>query len=180
MSAAAGSIRAIVKELLRLYGLWLAIWVPLAIAVLGGVVTALLSPGDLADNAQHAEWTDLFGTSGQIIATLLVALVVEARAPFTRSGELAVRVAAGFAALMLGGGGLAAIAGLSPSLPGCAYSILLGFTVGGAAGGFTAVVMLGVIVAVGTLRRVDEDALAELKQLGDPSAAEELFRRRGL
>lgn len=179
MSAKPGSIPQIVRELLRLYG-HLAVTLPLVAAAVVGIVTGFAAPSGLEDNSRHAEWKDLYATSGQIVATLLVALVVEARAPFARSGALVVRFAALSAGLLLGIAGMAAVAGLSPSLPGYVYPALLVLVAGGAAAGFTAVSVLGISIALGTLRRVDIEALEELKKLGDPAAAEELFRRREL
>ena len=64
---------------------------------------------------------------------------------------------------------------LSPSLPGWLYPVLLGLTLGGGAGGLTLVVALAISIARGTLRRVDEQALAKLRELGDPSAIDDLI-----
>jgi len=180
MSGDAGTIGKIARELLKLYGLQLVVVTSLAVAIGVGLLAGLSAPGGLADNTRHAEWNDLFGTSGQVIATLMVALLVEAHTPFTRIAGLAARLAAAVGGLLLGCAGFAAVVALSPSLPGWTYPPLLGLTLGGGAGGLTTVVMLGISVALGTLRRIDQASLTKLRELGDPSATEELLRRRGL
>jgi len=144
--------------------------------VVVGVVAGLSSPSDLANNTQHAEWKDMFSASAGVVAALVIALLVEARTPLGRGGGLAVRVATTSAALLLGVAGIASVVALSPSLPSFAYQTLLGLAIGGVVGGFIAVVMIGINAALGTLRRIDEASLEKLKELGDPSAADELLR----
>jgi hypothetical protein len=168
-----------IHGLLSLYKLRAAVVAPVVVAVIAGAAVALLAPSDLSDNSRHEEWKDVFGTSGQVIATLLVALGVEAHVPFSRSGALAIRLAAAASGLVLAFGGLAALAGLSPSLPGCAYPWLMGITVGATVGGFAAVTILGVSVAWGTLATLDREAVKRLAELGDHSAVEALMRDAG-
>jgi hypothetical protein len=173
----AGTLRAVAREFIRLYGLRFAFAAPLVVAVAVGAVAGVAAPTDLADNTHYDEWKDLFGTSGQIIGTLLVALIVEVRSPFVRSGALAIRAAGASAGALLTAAGMAAVVGLSPSLPGCVYPWLIGLTLGGAAGGFTAIVLLGLSGLLGTLNRVDQEALARLKELDDPSVADDVLDR---
>lgn len=174
MSGEAGSIGRIARELLSLFGLHLVVALSLVVAVAAGLIAGLSAPGGLADNALHAEWKDLFATSAAVIAAVLIALMVEAHTPFTRSAGLAARTAAAIGAVLLGAAALSAVVALSPSLPGWLYPVLLGLTIGGGAGGLTLVVALAISIALGTLRRVDEEALAKLRQLGDPSALDDL------
>jgi hypothetical protein len=175
----AGSHTAIARALVRVYGLRVATWLPATMAAVAVVLAGVAAPHGLADNTTHAEWKDIFGTGGQIIATLLVALVVEARTPFSRSGRLAVRIPVFAAAFLLGTGGVAALLGLSPSLPGGVYPWLLALTVGGAVGGFAAVMLIGVAAALGTLKKVDARLARKLKDLGDPAALEDILQSRG-
>jgi hypothetical protein len=180
VSAKPGSILRIARELVRLYGLLVAVALPLLAGLAVGLIAGTSAPDGLADNARYAEWKDVYGTCAQVIATLLVALVVEAHSPFVRTGALAVRVCTSLAGVLLGIAGLSAVVGLSPSLPGCVYPVLLGLAVGGTAAGLTAVVVLGVGITLGTLRKVDDARLTELQKRGQPEDAEDLFKRRGV
>jgi hypothetical protein len=118
-----------------------------------------------------------FGTGGQIIATLLVALVVEARTPVTRAGAAAARIPACSAGLLLGLGGVAAVIALAPGLPACVYQVLAGLTLGAVTGGLSGVVLLGIAIALASLRELGEASLKRLEELGDPSAAADLRKR---
>jgi hypothetical protein len=149
---------------------------PFVVALAAGIVAAVLAPGDLADNGSHADYSDFFATSAQLIGTLLVALVVEARLPFSRSGTVFARAIAASAACVIALGGFAAVLGLNPDLPNWIYEIAYPVTWGGLAGGLAAVALLGVSVVVATLRRVRRDALEQLRDLGDLAAADELAR----
>ncbi len=180
MTSAPGSVRAIAKELLRIYGLRLTVWLPLIVTAVVGVATGLLCPNNLANSSTHDDWKDMFTAAAGVIAALVVAIVVEARTPFSRGGGRAAGIAAVSGTLLLGCAGVAAVIGLVPSLSNFLYRVLVALTIGGVVGGFTAVVLLGINVTLGRLRQIDESLLKRLKELGQPSEAEELFREAGL
>ena len=165
------------RELVKQHRLQYAIWVPIGFGVAAGTVAGLLAPSGLEDNSTYDHWNPLFATAAQVLAALLLALIVEARSPFSETGQLAVRIAAVSAGLMLGAGEIAALVGLSPSLSCSVYTGVFVLTLGGFAGGLTAVVMLGISVALATLRGVEEITLRRLADMGDLSAREILRRR---
>ncbi len=104
----------------------------LGVALFAGLA-AWLTAADLMTEAQHREFVDFFATAAAVIAALLVALAIEARA------VLPLKAYAIVAPVCLAAGEISAVAALSPSLPGWAYRWLLAFTVGGGLGGLTAV-----------------------------------------
>lgn len=173
-----GSVRAIARELLKQYGLRYATWFPLGVAVIVGGVSAGLCPGTLEDNSVYDHWNSFFASSAQLIGALVVALAVEARTPFARTGEAAVQVATAGAAVILGGAGIAAVVALSPSLGATMYQALFGITLGGLTGGIVAVVAIGISAGLATLRQVDHDTLKRLSEQGDPGAEAMLRKRR--
>lgn len=175
--AQAGSLRALAHELVRQYGLRYAIYVPIITALLVGLLAAYLSPNTLENNRIHEEWSPLFATGAQLIGALLIALVVEARGPFARTGDPAVRVATVSAAIMLGGAGIAAVVALSPSLAGIVYRGLLALTLGGLTGGMLALIMIGIGTALVRLAEIERTTQETLAAQGDPRAKAELARR---
>jgi hypothetical protein len=160
----------------RIYGKRYAIAVPLAAALVSGVVALLLAPDGLANDHVHNDYDGFFGTVGQLIGTLIVALVVEARAPFTRTGTVVARAIAAAAIATIGIGGVAAVLGLSPGLSDCLYQVCFALSCAALAAGFLAVVLLGASLMTGTLREVENAELERLKDLGDLEAAEKLLR----
>jgi len=105
-----------------------------AIAGACGFVAFLTASANIGTPEGHRDFTDFFAASAAVIAALLIALSIEARAVFPLKAYAAVTPAC------LAIGGISSVAALSPSLPDCAYKWLLAFTVGGGLGGLVAVV----------------------------------------
>jgi hypothetical protein len=118
----------------------------LAIAIVAGVA-AWLTAADLGTKAQHRGFVDFFSATAAVIGALLVALAIEARA------VLPLKSYALVAPTCLAIGEIAAVAALSPSLPGGTYRWLLAFAVGGGLGG-----LIAVLWAAGKLLRSEVQA----------------------
>lgn len=101
---------------------------PAVLCLIALFLGLLFTPEGLADNKRHEQFATLFGTLAQVIATLFIALALEAR-----SGMVTVRYAfatVGYVAVGL----TAALLIGSPSLPGWMYRPLLALGLMGAAG----------------------------------------------
>lgn len=105
----------------------------LAFAVVFAIV-AWFTAADLGTKAQHHAFVDFFASSAAVIAALLIALAIEARA------VLPLKAYAIVAPACLAVGEIAAVGALSPGLPGWSYRWLLALTVGGGLGGLIAVI----------------------------------------
>jgi hypothetical protein len=163
-------------ELLREYGVEYAVGLPVVVAVVAAVVGFILAPGGLEANATHEHYVGFFSSAAQVIGTLLVALVVEVRFPFSRTTGHYARAAGASATVVIALGGLAAILGLSPGLPQCLYRITFAMAWGGLVGGLVAVTAIGVNLVLATLRQAKREKLEGLRELGDKTAAEDLAR----
>ena len=106
--------------------------VQLGLAVIAGFLV-WLTAADFGTRVQHREFIDFFASSAGVIAALLIALVIEARA------VLPLKAYAVVAPVCLAVGEVSAVAALSPSLPEWTYRWLLALTVGGGLGGLIAV-----------------------------------------
>ena len=79
--------------------------IPLAVALVAWVLSFIFAP-EIDTNHKHADWTDFFGTTAQVTATLFLVLVLEGRwAARTRAFA---KVAGGIMTLIYVGVGLAA------------------------------------------------------------------------
>jgi hypothetical protein len=105
---------------------------PASVAACALVVGTVLAPGDL----DRGDYGGFFGTSAQVIATVLVALALEARAALVE-----VRFAL-LTIVYVAVGLTAAVAGLLPSLPDALYEWLVGFTIAGGAGALISTLLL--------------------------------------
>ena len=162
--------------MIRLYGLRYAIAVPVLAAIVAAGAAWILGPTGLEVDEVHSAHDQFFATAAQLIGALLVALVVEARAPFSRTGTVVARTIAASAAVVITLGGLAAVLGLSPDLSDTVYRLCMALTWAGLAAGLVSVVLLGISVVTGTLKAATREDLETLKGLGDRAAAEELLK----
>lgn len=111
--------------------------IPAIFALIGGVVAGLTAPSTPSGGELPAWFSPFFGASAAVIATLFVALALGAR-------QINVDPAmAWFTVAYIGLGEIAAVAGLSGSLPHWLYPVLLGFTVGAGLGALLSSVIIG-------------------------------------
>jgi len=130
----------------QLSGKW---WpaLPAAVALISGVIAGVTAPSIPAGGTLPAWFAPFFGTSAGVIATLFVALALGAR-------QITVNVGmAWFTVIYVGLGEVAAMAGLSGSLPHGAYAVLLGLTVGAGLGALLSSIIIG-----GSAISIDEAA----------------------
>jgi hypothetical protein len=132
---------------------------PLVLALLAFALGLAAAPERMADNDRHEQFAPLFGTAAQVIATLFIALALEAR-----NGMVNVRLA--FVTVAYVGVGLvAAFFAGSPSIPGCAYAWLLAFTAMGGTGALASTM----VIAYWSLTRRERRTAAMADQSGDPA-----------
>jgi hypothetical protein len=137
------------------------LWLP-AVAVVAGFLIGLLVVAPPIPAAGPPAWlTSLFATAAQIIATLFVALALEARyASITRA---AANATVGYVAV----GVLAAATGMSAALPHGLYAVLLGLTLGCGTGALFATALIAANTIGGQLAQEAQQRRAEL--FGDPT-----------
>jgi hypothetical protein len=133
-------------------------FMPALAAVAAYVIGLVIAPAIESDVDQQ-RWSGFFGTSAQVIATLLLALAIEAR--FVSRAQLFpnarwAHIAVGYVAL----GELAAVTGLSPSVAPCLYTQAFAITVGGGVGALITVVLIGARALTAEFRDREDD-LAE-------------------
>jgi len=105
------------------------------------VVALALAP-DIHQGADHGRFGNLFGTTAQVIATLVVALAFEARA--LRREEMTLRrLTATITLTYVALGGTASVVALNPGLPECVYGPLFAIAMAGAAGALLSVLAIG-------------------------------------
>lgn len=109
---------------------------PLILALLCGGLALYFAPEAMDDNDRHARFVPLFGTTAQVIATMFVALVLEARQDMVNVRLAGVTI--GYIAL----GVTAALLAGSPSLPGASYAWLLALSFGGGAGALATTLLI--------------------------------------
>jgi hypothetical protein len=120
---------------------------PAAAALIGGIIASLTAPSIPPEGTPPPWFAPFFGTSAGVIATLFVTLALGAR-------QIKVNVGmAWFTVSYIGLGEVAAVAGLSGSLPHGAYAVLLGLTVGAGLGALLSSIIIG-----GTAISIDEAA----------------------
>jgi hypothetical protein len=110
--------------------------VPAGFALLVLAAGLLLSPQ--IDSRNHQSFSDVFATMAQVIATLVIALAIEARALPIKETNLR-RFVVGITLTYVGVGGAASVLGLNPSLPSCLYEPLYAVAMAGGAGGLLTV-----------------------------------------
>lgn len=112
-------------------------WGPLVVACAAGIVAGLNAP-DLPAHKELPEWfVPFFSTSAGVIATLFIALALGSR-------QIPVSIPmACFTVFYVGLGEVAAVAGLSASLPHSVYHWLLGVTVGAGVGALLTSMIVG-------------------------------------
>jgi hypothetical protein len=137
--------------------------VPGAVAALTFLLALWQAPS--IDDHNHGEFSTLYGTAGQIIATLLVALALEARALPLEFGN-ARRLVAGFTLTYVGVGLVASVVALNGSLPSCAYEPLFALAMGGGAGALLSVLMIA-------YRIVDAEFDARRRRIRRPGSRDE-------
>jgi hypothetical protein len=107
--------------------------VPAAASAVVLVLAFIVAP-DIDPGTDHGRFSNLFGTTAQVIATLIVALAFEARALKEERDanvrRLVATVTVGYAAL----GGIASVVALNPELPGCMYRPLFAIAMAGGLG----------------------------------------------
>ena len=167
MLAAMGRSRywASLRRLAIRYGVGL----PLLIAAIAGIGAGALAPEQLG-STRHAEYAGMLATVGQLIGAVLIALALEARTPFVRTGDAAPRVLAATGAVVIGLGAFTAVLALSPDLPPGLYPWLFGAALGGFAGGLAAVVQLGIALALSAARNLEIESLRKLARSGNRGA----------
>src|SRR4051794_17242103 len=112
-----------------------------AIVALATLVAALLWAPEIHQGADHERFSNLFGTTAQVIATLVVALAFEAsalRREDTNLRRLIATVTLGYVAL----GGTAAVVALNPGLPESVYGPLFAVAMAGAVGALLSVLAI--------------------------------------
>lgn len=105
--------------------------IPLLVATAAFVLTLIAAPDALGNDARHAKFESMFATTAQVIATLFIALALEAR--YVRA-DVALTV---LTVSYVGVGVTASVVAGSPSLPGCLYGPLLALGLSGGAGALT-------------------------------------------
>lgn len=132
------------------------LWLP-AVAVVAGFVVGLfvLAPA-IPDGGPPVWLTSLFATAAQIIATLFVALALEAR-------YASITPAAAYATVAyVAVGVLAAATGMSASLPHGLYAVLLGLTLGCGTGALLATALIAAMTIGGQLAQEAQKRRAEI------------------
>lgn len=137
---------------------------PLVGALAALVVAAAFAP-DINTAHKASQVSSLFSTSAQVIATLLVALALEARAlPFRELN--ARRLIAGGTLTYVIVGAVAAIVALNPALSSCAYQVLFALTLAGGAGALLSVLAIAYHV-------IDTQAVEQRRTATETSAPTE-------
>lgn len=113
----------------------LLLW-PMVAALATLVLALIFAP--VIRPSQHARFENIFGTSAQVLATLLVALAVEARA-LRVEDSTARRLVTGWTLGMLALGLVASVVALNPALTTCAYRVLFGLTMAAGIGALLSV-----------------------------------------
>jgi hypothetical protein len=132
------------------------LWLP-ALAVVAGFFVGLLVLAPVIPDAGPPGWlTSLFATAAQLIATLFVALVLEARYASITPGAAYATV--GYVAV----GVLAAATGMSASLPHGLYAVLLGLTLGCGTGALLATALIAAKTIGGQLAQEAQQRRAEI------------------
>lgn len=167
-----------VSSVVRIYVGRFSAAVPIAVAVCAWVIAFVFAPRHLATDAVHDDYTDFFATGGQLIGTLLVALVLEAKLPLSRLGAVARGVTAS-GTVVIAVGGLAAALALGPGLSDGLSRALFATTWSGLATGFFAVALAGVLRVVAAFNEERHARLEDLAGKGDKNAARKLAERSG-
>jgi hypothetical protein len=146
----------------------------LGLLVAIGILAALAAP-DLGHDVTHDKYAGMFATIAQVVATLLVALAVEAR--LLAAIDQRLRVATALAVVVCVGVSIAAsVALMSRGLPECFYAPLFGVSVGG---GLAALVMILVLAGQGLYAAFGErDTKAERAQAGALRKAQQKAARK--
>lgn len=123
----------------------------------------LVAPAHDASDPQ-AELADFFGAAAQVIAALVVALALFQSGPSAAAGQGARRFLSLSLFPLLGVGLAAALAGLTPSLPACAYRWLFAAVVGAG----SAAVFATLLVGAGNLTVQRREGIKEVEERLDP------------
>lgn len=144
-----GEFFLVLWDYYRIRRRWLQFVPPLvAFPVTLGLVL-LFAGTDTGKDTFLDDYSEFFQTTAQVLAGLLIAISVEARAPKSLEDQVATRPAIGLTVFLLVLAELAALSALSPSLPDPLYRPVFSLTVGA---GVAALLAVGLIS-----RRILED-----------------------
>ena len=155
-------------------GTRICFWFPLVGVVIAAAVAGFFGP-QINPGDDHQRYSDLFSTTAQVIATLLVALALESGIAATHDiylRRLVSRFTVSYVALGVG----AAIIALNPSLSSCAYRILFTVAMAAGAGALLSVVAVGYYAVESEIKKTVDDVVERSRKPGvspaDPPAAQ--------
>jgi hypothetical protein len=134
----------------------LCFFLPLFGAVLVGLVACFVAP-DIGSPKQAGHYSSLFATSAQVLAAVLVALAVEARAiPFRKLNAQHLIAAGTLSYVMIGA--MAAIVAQIPTLSSAAYKVMFILTLGAGGGALLSVLTVGYYITYAEARQLRKAA----------------------
>ena len=121
------------------------------------------------------DFSQFFGTSAQVIATLLVALALE-KAAFQSATSPSATIAGRWGLVFVALGAVAAVTALSTRLPADVYAAAFAVTVGAGIAALLSVVLAGWRTIATGAREAEIEKFRQLAAEGDPGAVRALAR----